>query len=286
MVVFELDGRIGNQMFQYALGLIISNSRTCKFYLYIDKKKNNTNKLGCFFLSTNSRKSTNLIGFIFRVSRLIYKISTRFNLKFNFFYYKEETYDYNLGVFNNRFLFYSGYFQSEKYFKNKSSIIRECFKFKETALKIPFDFLKKINSSNSISIHIRRGDYVTCDETNKIHGVLDLNYYYNAIKYISKHVNNPTFFIFSDDISWVKINFKISFPYSLSENNSPETDLYLMSKCKHNIIANSSFSWWGAWLNNNIEKVVCAPQFWFKNNRINYHNLEPNHWLKISNSLS
>lgn len=285
MIIVELNGRMGNQMFQYALGLSVSIFRNSKFSLFVDKKKNKF-ELGCFVLNKNSKQSNFLINLTFKLNYFIYRIFKKYNYSHVNSFFKEESFEYNPFIFSKPFLFYSGYFQSEKYFKNHSNIIRECFKFKENAIVMPIDFLNNIKNSNSISIHIRRGDYVTCKETNKIHGVLDLEYYYKAIEYISNRVNNPHFFIFSDEPNWVKENFKIDFPFYLSENNSPETDLYLITNCKHNIVANSSFSWWGAWLNINQNKIVCAPENWVQNQKFNLKDLVPKDWVKISNSFT
>ena len=116
---------------------------------------------------------------------------------------------------------------------------------------------------NSVSIHIRRGDYLVCD---LLKNLLPLFYYEAAIKYILEKVESPIFFIFSNDIEWCKNNLKINFPtYYIDWNKGKESfrDMQLMSLCKYNIIANSSFSWWSVWLNNNEEKNIIAPKRWF-----------------------
>ena len=131
-----------------------------------------------------------------------------------------------------------------------------------------------ILNSNSVGIHIRRGNYVADAQVNHIHGTCDMDYYNRSIKYISGRITNPHFYIFSDEIEWAKQNFKIEFPMTYVDTNigfdgenyqddKNYEDLRLMSQCKHNIIANSSFSWWGAWLNVNPNKIIIAPKNWF-----------------------
>jgi hypothetical protein len=144
--------------------------------------------------------------------------------------------------------------------------------------------LNIINNTNSVSLHIRRGDYIKNLETYNKHGLIDLYYYYKAINYIKEHVYNPTFFIFSDDITWAKENLNIELPvYFIDFNDQTRNyeDLRLMKNCKYNIIANSSFSWWGAWLNDFSNKIVIAPKKWFNDDTINTYDLTPLDWILI-----
>ena len=123
--------------------------------------------------------------------------------------------------------------------------------------------LDLIHETNSVSLHVRRGDYV---KLQHIHGLCDLDYYAHAIRFITEHLTNPHFFIFSDDIQWVTNNLKIGFSHTfvdINHGHDSAWDMWLMANCKHNIIANSSFSWWGAWLNQNPNKIVVAPAQWF-----------------------
>ena len=146
---------------------------------------------------------------------------------------------------------------------------------------------KKIRACNiSCSIHIRRGDYVTSKASNKVHGVLNMNYYKNAIKLLEKNFSNDIhFFLFSDDIEWVVDNLKIKNSTFIINGlkSDPHEDIYLMSLCDHNIIANSSFSWWGAWLNTNPEKMVVCPQRWFLNKKLQRESVDIpcKSWVKI-----
>lgn len=173
-----------------------------------------------------------------------------------------------------------GYWQSEKYFHHFEHQIRSDFKFflpmngKNTQLS------EEIAKVNSVSLHVRRGDYVSNKANSAIHGLCSIAYYQKAIEYISENVSEPHYFIFSDDISWVKENLHIAHPCIFVENNfgsESYNDMRLMSLCQHNIIANSSFSWWGAWLNKNKNKIVVAPRKWFANDNV-IDDLIPQSW--------
>jgi hypothetical protein len=137
-----------------------------------------------------------------------------------------------------------------------------------------------------VSVHIRRGDYVTNSHTNAVHGTCSLEYYENAINYISEKVKAPHFFVFSDDYKWALENFKNrSYPVTCISNNADKNyeDLTLMYNCKHHIIANSSFSWWGAWLNPNEDKIVIGPKQWFKSKKqsTDTKDVMPKEWVKM-----
>ena len=135
-----------------------------------------------------------------------------------------------------------------------------------------------------MSLHVRRTDYVQNALTNKIHGVCDQDYYASCVRYIGDQVSNPHFFIFSDEPQWAKDNLMFDFPMTVVDCNDASRnyeDLRLMSTCKHNIIANSSFSWWGAWLNSNPNKIICAPKQWFTDSTRNTKDLIPSNWIRL-----
>lgn len=148
-----------------------------------------------------------------------------------------------------------GYFQSEKYFNHNREKILELFLCNKVINELKKKYSDKLN--NSCSIHIRRGDYLNLSDH---HPVQEIIYYTEAISIMGK---DKTFFIFSDDINWCKKNFNFLDNVVYCENNEDFEDLYLMSLCENNIIANSSFSWWGSWLNKNINKKVISPKKWF-----------------------
>jgi hypothetical protein len=145
------------------------------------------------------------------------------------------------------------------------------------------DIAEQIGRVNAVSLHVRRGDYVKNPKTTATHGLCSLDYYHTAIRYIYETVEQPYFFIFSDDMAWVKEHLKIDAPCQYVDHNQGKesfNDMHLMSLCKHHIIANSSFSWWGAWLNSSPEKIVIAPNKWFANQN-NIKDLLPNDWVTL-----
>jgi hypothetical protein len=178
----------------------------------------------------------------------------------------------------------NGYFQKETYFNNYAHEIHKAFVFKKELTGVNVSIKNDILNSNSVSLHVRRGDYVTSEKTGIYHGVCSLEYYTSAIQTLTKLYNDLHFFVFSDDIEWCKTHLNIPGEvFFVSNNNGPNSylDMELMSLCNHNIIANSSFSWWGAWLNNSKNKVVIAPKKWFADSSINTDNLYPKNWLVI-----
>ena len=185
-------------------------------------------------------------------------------------------------------IYLEGYWQSEKYFIEISDIIRKEFSLTKNILsamsKGTENLAQKISSMKSVSVHIRRGDYVNEAKTTKMHGFCTSDYYNKAIEVLSSKIINPHFFIFSDDVEWVEKSFFQTYPItnvSRITEVDPIQDLYLMSLCQNHIIANSTFSWWGAWLSGNQKKIVCAPSKWFHDKNINTQDLLPGAWIKI-----
>ena len=176
-----------------------------------------------------------------------------------------------------------GYWQSEKYFRSAALGIRADFTFKSSLANRNAELAEQIGQANAVSLHVRRGDYAKNPKTNATHGLCSLDYYRAAIQYVSNRVEQPCFFIFSDDIAWVKDNLKIDFSCQYVDHNhgtKSYNDMHLMSLCQHHIIANSSFSWWGAWLNPSPEKIVIAPKKWFANKN-NIKGLFPQGWVSL-----
>ncbi len=143
---------------------------------------------------------------------------------------------------------------------------------------------KKIAKDISVSIHIRRGDYISDPKTNQYHGICSPEYYNNAVKYVSQKIHRAHFYIFSDDINWAANNFKIDFPMTFVGHNSWRKgydDMRLIGKCKHHVTANSSFSWWGAWLCSNPDKIVISPLKWFNDSTNDTKDLIPCNWVRL-----
>ena len=184
----------------------------------------------------------------------------------------------------NRHIYFDGYFQSEQYFLFKRKELLSVFKF--PALDKNNEAIKNeiIAHSNSVSLHIRRGDYLK-EEIKKYHGILAPQYYVSAIEIISNKYSDAHFFVFSDDETFAKKQYGHFKNFTIVEGNTKDAwkDMALMSFCKHHIIANSSFSWWGAWLSESKESIKIAPISWFNSEIANFdiHNIVPKNWIKI-----
>jgi len=287
MVIIKLIGGIGNQMFQYAMARAVAERNKAELGIdicWFDRYKNNLAPreyaLDDFNISGKLLKT----GIFYRI---LSKLSFLENIRppQRMYYIKEkQIFHFDPEVFKiSGNVYLDGYWQTEKYFKDIEEIIRKEFTLKNPFNKIVSGIAEKISETNSVSLHIRRGDYVEDKITNQLHGVCSLDYYLKAINRILEKVSKPSFFIFSDDIEWAKNNLKLNYPIIFVSNNSIKDgeELLLMSKCKYNIIANSSFSWWGAWLNQNPQKIVIAPKQWFKDSSIKTDDLIPDSWQKI-----
>ncbi|MDP4239384.1 MAG: alpha-1,2-fucosyltransferase [Bacteroidota bacterium] len=178
--------------------------------------------------------------------------------------------------------YFKGFWQTEKYFMDIAEQLRNELTFKQTVDEQNKKIADEIMACNAVSIHIRRGDYIKKRRFESVGSVCSLNYYQLGINYIQSKTKQPRFFVFSDDINWAKENLKINNAYFVDVNTGKNSfkDMQLMSLCKHNIIANSSFSWWGAWLNANAQKIIIAPSIWFRNAPM--PDIVPENWIKIS----
>jgi len=278
-------------MFQYAMGKHIALKNNTK--LLLDTRlfqyhgMHNGFELDRVFIKSlnlaSKKQLRDLLGW--RHSRVGMKIITSKGFKFlggkNFFI--EDGLTFNKAVeFLPSDCYLSGYWQSENYFKDIKEIIRKDFKFRQKLTDQNLMIAKQILSSNSVSLHIRRGDYIT--NADSVHSNCTVDYYTRAMDYFDSKLSNPIYFIFSDDIEWVKKNLKIRNEHKFINHNkglNSHNDMHLMSLCRHNIIANSSFSWWGAWLNSNREKIVVAPEKWFKYDELSARDIIPSSWVTI-----
>jgi hypothetical protein len=269
MIIVRLVGGLGNQLFQYARARHAAEIN--KTNLKIDLSEFETYKIHRYSLSHFN---------------IIESIATEKDLReTNEFKERHYHFDPDYKSIGDGVLL-KGYWQSEKYFINISEIIKKEFQLKTAISDRGNEISMIIADSNSVSLHIRRSDYKLGSYSDQILDTLSVDYYYKVIEMLAAEERNLTIFVFSDDPQWVKDNLKLKFPIVYVDHNTAETnyeDLYLMSLCKNNIIANSSFSWWGAWLNNNVTKKVYAPKKWFNLNvrNINEVDVIPKTWIKV-----
>jgi hypothetical protein len=295
MIIIKISGGLGNQLFQFAFGKYVSYklNTVVKYDIHTEngysKFTQRTFGLKDIILDHEIANENDVTKFRYFRNKFLARIERKLIQKAPIINPKYIIQDLFMPISNSpKFkdnCYYDGYWQSEKYFKPIESIIRQEF---NQSLKLDENnasLLHDIEYSESVSLHIRRGDYISNSINKKIYSECTLEYYKQAILFISSKIMNPTFYVFSDDLDWVKLNFKEKI-FRIVDNStkSPETDLFLMSRCKHHIIANSSFSWWGAWLNNQPKKIVIAPKTWYIN-KMSDADIIPDGWVKIDNNL-
>lgn len=288
MIVTKLVGGLGNQMFQYAAGRALAHRHGTQ--LYIDKRSFGSYKvheysLGHFSIDApeapvhllpNPSGDSRIYRFI-RAIKGGQKLAVVQERSFTF---DPETANLSDDVY------LEGYWQSERYFEDVAQVIRSDFEIKTPQSQDNQEWQRKIERSVSVSIHVRRGDYVTNLSANKVHGTCPLSYYKKAIDTLRTALNSDiVLYVFSDDPDWVKANMDFDGVEQFYIDNNPAQknyeDLRLMASCQHNIIANSTFSWWGAWLNPSPNKIVVAPALWFQPQQMNDVDLIPKSWIRV-----
>jgi len=267
MIIIRQQGRLGNQLFQYALyrSLQIKGKEVlldCEHHVNICEENmlkllpNVHYQCAPIFLSESMANCKRTLK-----NRLIRK----FRLPVKRTHYREQEDDTieRLLEFENVYL--DGFWQSDSFFKDIRTQLLQELMFDDNLDGYHQNILTQICKENSVSVHVRRGDYLSSKYIEKYGRSCDSEYYLKAINYIENRVKHPVFFVFSDDYEWVKNNFNFSDNLILV-NSSVDVpayvDMFLMSRCKHNIIANSSYSWWSAWLNDEKDKIVICPEMW------------------------
>lgn len=292
MQIVNIIGGLGNQMFQYAFAFALSQKNNQPIKLDITDFKNcklRDYQLELFNIKAILATEKEVIDLKYK-KRNIFIRTFRKPKRWGFAdsYYPEPHFHFDkkaLSIKNDTY--FQGYWQSEQYFKKYRNELLKQFTLKAKIHTKTEQYRQKITQTESISLHIRRGDYVTNEKTNANHGVCGLDYYKNAIAKIKQTINKPHFFIFSDDLAWARdnLNFIDNITFITLEATTPDhEEIALMSLCQHNIIANSSFSWWGAWLNQNPAKIVITPKKRSLANN-NADNLYPKSWIVDNNGV-
>lgn len=280
MITARLHGRLGNQMFQYAAARGLAARLGTNVAL--DTREATRRGEGVLTRVFNlplvdadalppDRKSNPAGYYLWRYTRQ----APRFR--------RERGLSYNVSVEEwDDGSYLHGYWQSERYFQHISDQIRADFLFPGFSTPQNAEMADRIGQEQSVSMHVRRGDYTTLNA----HVLCDQSYYEAALERISKDLQGDiTVFVFSDEPQWAKENLPLPCKKVVVDFNGPETDfedMRLMSLCKHNIIGNSSFSWWAAWLNANPSKQVAGPDRWFGNPKLVNPDILPPGWLRIS----
>ena len=274
MIIIRIFGGLGNQMFQYAMGRAVAYRNNLELKLdisYFEKQTLRSYGLNHFNIQADIATKEEIQRFKLRREQLIARAVNK-TRRILLPWYKQKVIKERGFLFDPDIMkikgsmYLNGYWQSEKYFIDIADSIRREFTVKDRPDEVNTMLLERIDSANAVSLHVRRRDYVSNPRTRNIHGVLDIDYYISALDLITQQNKDAHVFVFSDDIPWARENFKISLPVDFIDYNGIDKDyedLRLMSHCKHHIIANSTFSWWGAWLVENPNKLVVAPKKWF-----------------------
>ncbi len=260
MITCDMQGGLGNIMFQVATAYALAK---------------NNNDIAYFDLSQNIKCVTNHFNNLGEYKDNIFHKLNDVPLMSHKNHYTEPSFAYTPIPYQTD-CFIHGYYQSEKYFVDMRNEILDLFEIKPDIYNYICNKYN-INFDNYTSLHVRRGDYI---KLSHVHHVLDPEYYWKALKMI----NPKNVMIFTDDPEWVKSVFKPVMERHniiIIENEKDYIDMYMMSLCKNNIIANSSFSWWGAWLNKHIDKQVVCPSKWFTQNTHDIKDIYPEGWIKI-----
>jgi hypothetical protein len=290
MIGIKLAGGLGNQMFQYALGRALSEKTGLPLYLDIawyyhipSTDTQRTFDLNCFDIKGNIFRSDDVSPFSFHRIKFLEKVMRKLSQKKllplkELFVEEKPGFDERVLAFNQK-KYLDGYWQSPKYFQEIREILLKEFSLTDLN-EFDHKMISKMNDSQSVSIHIRRGDYVSNEYAKSVHLVCDRNYYDLALEKIKSIDRDVKLFFFSDDPAWVKEEFgNLDIEVIEGNDDRPWVDMHLMSQCKHHIIANSSFSWWGAWLSEREGQTI-APKIWFTNGD-EMNDLIPNYWIRL-----
>lgn len=284
-------GGLGNQMFQYAAATAIALRHQKKLFFDLQFLLDNQEETDVFTPRSFSLDIFNVKGRVLNSSlkRIFDNAFLRAVIPGRL---KKVCHSYNDQSDFSNIEFpacMEGYFQSEDYFKDYRSILLDDFSFKLPLGNHNEKILMDIENSPAVSVHVRRGDYVSKIAVASVHSNCDIEYYERAITWMREKIGSPVFYFFTDDPLWVKQNFIDKYSFNkmvlIDKNDGADSwkDMLLMSRCKHHIIANSSFSWWGAWLNCYPQKMVIAPRQWFsdKNKYRFAKEIIPESWIRL-----
>ena len=295
MIISQLTGGLGNQMFQYALGRVLSLQKNAELKLDtstfsaiagVDTPREYELDVFKIPIEVANEVECKKLG---KPNPYILILNCYLHTKLNPYpksLIQEGSHRYHPEIFDHAGdVYLSGYWQTEKYYKGYEKVIRQDFSRRAGPISPKNKLLRhQIEGCTSVSVHVRRGDYVTNAAANAFHGTCDVGYYRHAMKYIEQYVKNPTYFVFSDDAEWAArhiVNSHKTVYISHNTGHDAHEDMRLMASCHHNIIANSSFSWWGAWLNDNPGKIVIAPKQWFRDKKTSTKDLIPSLWVRL-----
>jgi len=291
MIIIRLKGGMGNQIFQYALGLKLASLLNTELRIdlssLLDRSKGDfvyrDYDLSIFQIPDNFLNAPGFLKTIYRpklslVTKLFrqYLDRGRTHIKEKHFHFQPE-----ILAAPQANAIYEGWFQSYRYFAGMEEVLRKQLVFKNPILPKSKELLQRIKSTNAICLNVRRTDFLKVDALN----TTSLDYFLTSAKHMATLVDQPSFFIFSDDIDWCKENILLDHPVEIVDHQHKGEKfgnyMQLMIACQHYIIPNSSFAWWAVWLNQNPDRKVIAPKNWFNDKNIDTSDLVPPDWIRF-----
>ncbi|MEM8523592.1 MAG: alpha-1,2-fucosyltransferase [Bacteroidota bacterium] len=292
MIAVRLKGGMGNQLFQYAFGrrmaAVLNTELRLDLSSLLDRSKEGIVfrefDLDIFELKPRFLTSPKLLRTLYKSKSSTVTRQMKKRALANRTYIEEAHFQVMEDLLQNPIddALYNGWWQSERYFEDIAETIREDLQFKEAILPISQELFQRIQATNSVCLNVRRTDFLTNDTLN----ATNLTYFQNATKYMTQKLENPHFYVFSDDMKWCEVNIKTEgYPITYVQHNMKGKKfgnyLQLMKTCKHFIIPNSSFAWWATWFNENPKKIVIAPKMWFTDPEYDTTDLVPSGWIRM-----
>jgi Glycosyl transferase family 11 len=290
-IFVTLDGGLGNQLFEYAFGRAVAIRTGGELILDPWKcRRGRTKPMQLGHFRIQARCTTKFETVVCRMVdsprfRAVRDVLNRIKPGLLPKVVRKRKHSFDPALFEQRSsVFFDGWWQSELYFRDHREVILADLEFRRPPSPVNQEWLERIGSATAVCVHVRRGDYVTDPVINKSIGVCGLDYYRAAFDLIDRRVPSPTFFVFSDDPEWTRSNLPVPEPRHFVSHNcgiSDWEDLRLMSACRHFVIANSTFSWWGAWLSRHDPKLVIAPKQWFAGAKTGPRDVIPTDWITL-----
>lgn len=290
-VIARIEGGLGNQLFQYAAARSLADRLGCDLALDLrglDENGDRPFQLDLYNIRASVASPQQLQSLPDWHSSRWGRIRSRFSqiapafASFPVFWPRSFAFDQRFDKIL-RPVYLVGYWQSEKYFTwNRERLLEDI----QLVAPLPVGpLMNEIHSTNSVALHIRRGDYVNNLAAAQFHGLCDMDYYQTAVSAMKARFPDIHVFVFSDEPDWAKSNLILEVPTHFVDANSMDKghiDLELMRHCKHHVIANSSFSWWGSWLGESDHQVVYAPKGWFANTSTDTSDVVPERWIQLT----
>lgn len=287
-VIVRIEGGLGNQLFQYAAARSLADRLDCELALDLRSLVDNGDRpfqLDLYRIRARVATPQQLANLpdwrSSRWGRLRSSLSQRMPaiLSYPVFWPRSFAYDPRFERIS-RPVYQVGYWQSEKYFDwNRARLLQDIQLVNPILATTPW--LEQILNTRSVALHIRRGDYVSNAAAAQFHGLCDMVYYHTAVQALKQQFPDIHVFVFSDEPDWARANLRLDVPTFYVDANPGQVDLELMRQCRHHVVANSSFSWWAAWLCESVGQVVHAPRRWFADPTTDTSDVVPENWIQL-----